>query len=705
MTKARSLNRLAYRLRRGYEEHKDFVLLALLFSSFRLLTLLLFEPGGYILDWSGYYVPAASFVELSDKGLYPTVHYWMEYPPLFPWLSVIMYRLSMFVPSWRDPGLWYNLLMGCALLIFEMGNFVLIYAIALKLKGRETAVRCAWLYAGLFFPLMTLLFWFENFALFFLLLGVYMIITRRPVWGGVAAGVGFMVKFVPAFIGPVALRVFPRMTQKATYVLAAALVALLIGLPFLLTNATFFLTPFLYQGTAGPWETVWALLDGYFSGGETSPPEMRFDPTTIEVSFHESRFPYVLVALVFMVVFLVLYTRRIDWQDNVKAVAFCGLSINLFLLFSKGYSPQWIINLLPFIILLMPDLKGVVYSLLLMAANVLEFPISLVLIADHPWVFVTAVLFRTAVLVLLAVDFGLILFPSARARRVVHLALTSVVLLTVVGAVPVGALAMRDYAGERYAENAYAETIDFLRAQPRGAVIFTDRLLYHQVYPFLVRAKGLYLLEDDQRLDSTMAAVTARYDTVYVVYTDSEDDQLSNPAVEGWLRQRAFPVTVDWLGNARVTRYSVASLSPEMRPLQADFAGGIQLTGSALDQTPLRPGEVVHVSLWWRTLERPSKEYAVFLHLIDSDERIWTQRDSQPVDGSRPTSTWEPAEEIVDNHGLILPADIPAGGYQIRVGLYHTATGQRIRALNGEGAEAEDSVLVGSVVVVAQLPP
>jgi hypothetical protein len=351
------LGRLSVRAGEIFEEHHDFFLLALLFTAFRLLSLLLFEPGGFVLDWSGYYVPGANFVALSDWGYYPVVHYWMEYPPLFPWLSVLIYRVSMFLPPWRDPELWYNLLLGGTFLLFEIGNFCLIYAIALKLRGRRGAVRCAWLYAGLFFPLMTLLFWFENFALFFLLLGVYAIIARRPVWGGVAAGLGFLVKFVPAFIAPVALRVFPRVGQKATYVLVAACLVLLVGLPFLIANPTFFLTPFLHLGSLGPWETIWALLDGQLSGGDTTPLEIRFDPTNITVAFHESHFPYWIVALAFVVIYLLLYTRRIDWQDNMKSVAFCGLSINLFLLFSKGYSPQWIVNLLVFIVLLLPDLR------------------------------------------------------------------------------------------------------------------------------------------------------------------------------------------------------------------------------------------------------------------------------------------------------------------------------------------------------------
>jgi hypothetical protein len=691
--------RLSIRAREAYEEHRDFCLLALLFTSFRFLALLLFEPGGYILDWSGYYIPGASFVELSDWGYYPVVHYWMEYPPLFPWLSVLVYRLSLFLPPWRDPELWYNLLLGSTFLLFEIGNFLLVYAIALRVRGRQAAVRSAWLYAGLFFPLMTLLFWFENFAVFFLLLGVYMIIARKPVWGGLAAGLGFLVKLVPAFIAPVALRTLPGLSKKATYVIVAALVILLVSIPFLFTNPTFFLTPYLYQGSTGPWETIWALLDGYYSGGETTPFEMRFDPGNIVVAFHESSFPYWLVVVAFVGVYLFLYTRRIDWQDDLKAVAFCGLSINLFLIFSKGYSPQWIVNLLPFLVLLWPDLRGVAYSVLLMLANVVEFPIGMMLVQGHPWLYALAVLFRTLLLILVAIEFGLILFPSIRVKRAIGLTLTSLVLLAIMGSLPVAALALRDYSAERYTESPYRQTIDFLNTQPAGGVICTDRGLYHQLYSFLVSSKGMYLLNADQNLDEALERLVDRHPRLYVVYADSEDDQLSNPPVEAWLNGNAFPLGVEWLENARVATFATSTSPLEEQLVEAVFADGIELTTCTMDPGPLAPTEVLRASLSWRSLQPTDNDYTIFLHLVDANGSVWAQHDSQPAGGSRPTSSWEAGEEITDHHGLALPADIPAGDYDLTLGLYDATTGERLAVTTVEQETPTDGVVLGSISV------
>ncbi len=496
-----------------------------------------------------------------------------------------------------------------------------------------------------------------------------------------------------------ALRVFPRISQKALYVAVAAGVALLIALPFLLSNATFFLTPFLYQGSTGPWQTVWALLDGYYSGGETTPLETRFDPTNIAVSFHQSTFPYGIVAAAFLVIYFILYTRRIDWQDNLKVVAFCGLSISLFLVFSKGYSPQWIVNLLPFIVLLLPDLRGVTYSILLMGANVLEFPVAMVLLAEHPWLFATAVVLRTALLVLVGMEFGLILFEAPRLKRAIGLALASVVLLMLLGGLPVAALAVRDYSAERYEESAYHETTDYLRGQPAGGVIFTDQLLYQQVYSFLARRHGLFLVEANESLPDALARLEGRHSSLYVVYTGSEADQNANPAVESWLSQHTFPTGVKWLENARVSSYSTTVAALVERPLQTRFEDGIELATCAFPTAPFRPGEVLPVSLTWRALEMPAENYTVFVHLIDESQRVWAQHDGEPVGGSRSTSSWHPGEEVTDHHGLALPSDLLPGEYSLAVGLYDAATGERLPVDTAEGTAPSDRVLVGPVLI------
>ena len=63
----------------------------MLFVSLRLFLQFVSRPQGFVLDASDYnfYLDIA---QLSDRGLYPTVDFWLEYPPVFPWLAVAVYK-------------------------------------------------------------------------------------------------------------------------------------------------------------------------------------------------------------------------------------------------------------------------------------------------------------------------------------------------------------------------------------------------------------------------------------------------------------------------------------------------------------------------------------------------------------------------------------------------------------------------------------
>ncbi|MBK8050547.1 MAG: hypothetical protein IPK16_27650 [Anaerolineales bacterium] len=70
--------------------------------------------------------------------------------------------------------------------------------------------------------------------------------------------------------------------------------------------------------------------------------------------------------------------------------------------------------------------------------------------------------------------------------------------------------------------------------------------------------------------------------------------------------------------------------------------------------------------------------YQVFVHLLDAQGNKILQRDGQPVQWTRPTSTWREGEYITDHYGLLLPDTLSSGQYRVVVGLYDPVTGQRL---------------------------
>jgi len=103
----------------------------------------------------------------------------------------------------------------------------------------------------------------------------------------------------------------------------------------------------------------------------------------------------------------------------------------------------------------------------------------------------------------------------------------------------------------------------------------------------------------------------------------------------------------------------------------------------------------LQVILYWQAKEVMEQSYTVFVHLLDTSDRIISQRDSIPLGGEWPTTAWPPGQIVADGYNLPLPAGLPPGEYRLAVGMYHPATGQRL-PVSGNG---EDRVILGPVTI------
>jgi hypothetical protein len=83
-----------------------------------------------------------------------------------------------------------------------------------------------------------------------------------------------------------------------------------------------------------------------------------------------------------------------------------------------------------------------------------------------------------------------------------------------------------------------------------------------------------------------------------------------------------------------------------------------------------RPGERLHVDLWWSAAEQAiDRDYSVGVYLMPPDEdRVIAQHDGPP--GDTPTSQWRRDPVYFDRHTLIVPDDLAPGTYRVAVGVY-----------------------------------
>jgi len=143
---------------------------------------------------------------------------------------------------------------------------------------------------------------------------------------------------------------------------------------------------------------------------------------------------------------------------------------------------------------------------------------------------------------------------------------------------------------------------------------------------------------------------------------------------------------------ATVATFKVAlppSTSLPERRLNADFGQMIQLSGYTL--APISEG--LSVTLFWQARRVPDADYTIFVHLVDADGDMVAQADAQPLDGQYPTSIWSPGESVVDERRI----PVPAGEYEVFVGLYRWETLERLPALLDGQRLADDRLPLGTV--------
>lgn len=360
----------------------DFRLLLILFVSFRALLLIAYQPfviegiergitaGG---DFQTYYQLAA----LSDSVGMPFVDWWSEFPPVWSHVQTLLYQLQGANVSYTN----FAMLVGVLMLIFEVGNLALVRAIGGKLYGGGTGMMLAWIYALLVAPLIFTFWTFEPLVAFFLLLGLWWLLNKRDTHSALAAGFGALIKFTPALLlGAVWRWRTPQNAAKYTAI-ALGLFAL-VYLPFFLRDAEMTLPSLTAQFNKASYQTVWALLDGNYRTGNFGPVEERLDPANANrVQGNPAVIPgwLRLAAAAGIGLFVFLQTRRLD---DKGLVAFVGITLLIFFLQSQGWSPQWLTQIIPLVLLAFPTRNGVLVIVLLSAVTFAEYPFLFIRTAE-----------------------------------------------------------------------------------------------------------------------------------------------------------------------------------------------------------------------------------------------------------------------------------------------------------------------------------
>ena len=114
----------------------------------------------------------------------------------------------------------------------------------------------------------------------------------------------------------------------------------------------------------------------------------------------------------------------------------------------------------------------------------------------------------------------------------------------------------------------------------------------------------------------------------------------------------------------------------------------------------LRPGGYLDLIVAWRAEGQLPERYVFFVHLLDQDFHRWSQVDQEVERGVYPTTLWEPEMVVADQYRLTVPWGTPPGEYQVLIGAYSSATGQRLRPICSECEVRDNALILAPVQVV-----
>jgi hypothetical protein len=349
----------------------QFFLIFILFLNARLLLLLILPADNLTIygDYRYYFDLGRLFWEL---GYLPFIHYWSEYPPLFPFLNLALYGASS--------GLFKNyvVLAGLVLLLFETGSLVLLYLMSTDLRHDTAAVQISWVYVMLYVPLFIWLRNYDPMPAFFFLLALFILLRGRSWWlSGLIIGLGTMIKFFPILLLITAWWTCGWRAALKSGLVALLVIALILG-PLLILSPDYTLASLLAQPAKSSWQTVWALIDGNVGNtGNFGLLDDHFDPAkATERLYNPSRLPAWLTIMPFILLGWLIFTRPLP-RNKENSLIFTSLILTMFFLWAKGWSPQWQLYLFPLLLLSLPLGRAVLFVLLLSWINLLEWPIIL----------------------------------------------------------------------------------------------------------------------------------------------------------------------------------------------------------------------------------------------------------------------------------------------------------------------------------------
>ncbi|MEM2912310.1 MAG: hypothetical protein QW146_07390 [Candidatus Bathyarchaeia archaeon] len=319
--------------------------LFILVSSYSFIVALTYSlpKGVWWTDWYSFYD------YLAKHQVIPYVNLREGYPPVGFFIYMPLYYSSN--GSVEVFSYLFRLVNGTLL----CSTLFVLYLVFRSMVNAKRSVKLALYYAMLPSVLIANMYSNDVVALFPAVLAVYMMIKGSPLLCGLLLGVAALAKGFPFLLVIPALIAFPRIDEKIKLICATFLTIVLVSLPFLLLDPFTYISTFTHVESRGPWETVWALIDGYYSHGGLLHPYFDkffyhfnllkvYPASPFDHAIYKWRFSFIPLMLLIGQCVSVFIVSLIYIKRRNEIVALSGLLYIVYMLFFKGYSTQFAVS-------------------------------------------------------------------------------------------------------------------------------------------------------------------------------------------------------------------------------------------------------------------------------------------------------------------------------------------------------------------------
>jgi hypothetical protein len=109
--------------------------------------------------------------------------------------------------------------------------------------------------------------------------------------------------------------------------------------------------------------------------------------------------------------------------------------------------------------------------------------------------------------------------------------------------------------------------------------------------------------------------------------------------------------------------------------VDAMFAQDVELLGYDIDLASRQPGDIIDITMYWRTWRTMDDRYISSLHLLDNAVTMWGQSDNI-LGGTYPHILWAPGEYVKEELTLTVAPDAPPGLHRIEFGIFRYIQGE-----------------------------